>query len=82
MRGQGSFLTQCSSFEEMPSKRKLRTKQHTKKKQREGQFKGRKERLRAKNLDLEKKIKCALEEKVEVEKKKTELDHENTIIKR
>lgn len=65
----------------MPSKRKVRIRQYGRKKRAE-QFKGRKERLRTKNLELEKKVQAVLEEKCEVEKKKIELDHENTIMKR
>lgn len=79
------FMSQLFAIAKMPSnsKRKQRNQQYKRKKGAgSGQFKGRKERLRAKNLELEKKVEHELEEKCKLEERKTELDYENTILKR
>lgn len=57
----------------MPSRLKQRTRQYGRKKG-AGQFKGRKDRLRTQNLELEQKVQA---EKCKLEEKKTELDREN-----
>ena len=61
------------------SKRKLRARQYGRKKRK---FKGRKEVLRAKNIKLAKQVQSVLAEKEELEEKKSELTHENTLLKK
>lgn len=62
----------------MPAKAKRRRNR----KKGPGQFKGRKAKLCAKNTELIRAAQCALEEKCELEGKRTELARENTLLKK